>query len=255
MEHAQLWQAHARGSAEARDALLETHLNLVFHVARKLSKVLSATVELDELVSYGTMGLMSALDAFDPTRGLAFSTFAVPRIRGAILDELRRQDHVPRSVRRKARQIAAARETLSRTYNREPEHEELAQHMGIDIDTLWRWKADSESAVQISIDQSISEFEGRVVSGFEALTTAGEQTIEDDLTREQEVEILTSALEELKEQERHVLVLYYHEELKMHEIAALLHITESRVSQIRTKALAKLRARLAPMRHELARTA
>jgi len=248
MEHAHLWRAHARGSAEARDALLEANLSLVYHVARQLSKVLSTKVEFDELVSYGTMGLMTALDAFDVKRGLAFSTFAVPRIRGAILDELRRQDHVPRSVRRKARQIAGARETLSRLFNREPEDAELAVHLGIDVDTFWKWQADSESAVQISLDQSIGEHDGEVVNGFEALTTANERTIEDDLTREQEVGILTRALEKLKPQERLVLALYYHEELKMHEIATVLRITESRVSQIRSKALAKLQCELAPLR-------
>jgi RNA polymerase sigma factor FliA len=255
MEHLQLWQAYARGSAEARDALLETHLNLVFHVARKLSRILSATVEFDELVSYGTMGLISAIDAFDVTRGLAFSTFAVPRIRGAILDELRRQDHVPRSVRRKARQIAAARETLSRSFNREPQHDELAQHLGIDVETLWKWKTAGESAVQITLDQSIGEHDGTLVNGFEALTTANDRTIEDELTHEQEVAILTSAIRELSEQERHVLALYYHEELKMQEIASLLGVTESRVSQIRSKALTKLRAKLSPMRLELVRSA
>src|SRR2546423_8607648 len=98
-----LWQALAQGDQTARERLLAEHLSLVHHVARQLSRTLAVRVDLDELVSAGTVGLMDALDHFDVTRGLAFSTFAVPRIRGAILDELRRQDHVPRSVRRKAR--------------------------------------------------------------------------------------------------------------------------------------------------------
>jgi RNA polymerase sigma factor for flagellar operon FliA len=100
MDSKDLWQALARGDVAARDALLKEHLSLVHHVARQLSRSLAAPADFDELVSCGTMGLMSALDAFDTSRGLAFSTFAVPRIRGAILDELRRQDHVPRSIRR-----------------------------------------------------------------------------------------------------------------------------------------------------------
>ena len=244
MTHAQLWQAHASGSIAARDELLEANLSLVYHVARQLSRTMSAHVEFDELVSYGTLGLMSALTAFDPTRGLAFSTFAVPRIRGAILDELRRQDHVPRSLRRKARQIAAARESISRSSGQEPEDRTIAERLGIDVATLWKWQSDGESAVHVSIDQSIADHDGEMVSGFEALSTSGVPTIEDELTREQEVAILVRELEQLGEQERQVLVLYYHEELKMREIGEVLGITESRVSQIRSRALQKLRGRM-----------
>ena len=98
----------------ARDRLLTEHLGLVHHVARQLSRRLAVEFDFDELVSAGTIGLMNAVDSFDPGRGLAFSTFAAPRIRGAILDELRRQDHVPRSIRRKSRDISAAREALTR---------------------------------------------------------------------------------------------------------------------------------------------
>ena len=104
------WLAFASGDLAARDVLLTENLSLVHHVARQLERKLSNELDHDELVSAGTLGLMSAMNSFDPSRGLAFSTFAVPRIRGAILDELRRQDHVPRSVRRKTRsQLSKAR--------------------------------------------------------------------------------------------------------------------------------------------------
>src|SRR5690606_19377324 len=110
-----LWaEFTSTGSPTARDKLLNEHLGLVHHVARQLSKTLAADVDFDELVSCGAIGLMNALEAFDPSRGLAFSTFAAPRIRGAILDELRRQDHVPRSIRKKSRDIGGAREALTR---------------------------------------------------------------------------------------------------------------------------------------------
>src|SRR5213075_3213320 len=107
------WRAFATGDVAARDALLIENLSLVHHVARQLERGLSNELDHDELVSAGTLGLMAALGSFDPSRGLAFSTFAVPRIRGAILDELRRQDHAPRSVRRKTRDISAARNALA----------------------------------------------------------------------------------------------------------------------------------------------
>ena len=105
-----LWERFTAGDQAARDRLLTEHLGLVHHVARQMSRTLAVKADFDELVSAGSMGLMAALDTFDTSRGLAFSTYAAPRIRGAILDELRRQDHVPRSIRRKTREMAAARE-------------------------------------------------------------------------------------------------------------------------------------------------
>ncbi|MBV6521256.1 MAG: RNA polymerase sigma factor FliA [Gemmatimonadaceae bacterium] len=244
----EMWRAYAQGDDAARDALLQSNLNLVHHVARQLSRALAAPTDFDELVSCGTIGLMNALDAFEPSRGLAFSTFAVPRIRGAILDELRRQDHVPRSVRRKTRDIAHARETLTRIFGRSAEDREVAEHLGIDLPTLWRWQSETESAVQISLDQSAAEHEGHSSLPPEAFMHDGESTVEEDINREQERRILEDALRKLKDQERIVLTLYYFEELKLHEIAEVLNLTESRVSQIRAKALGRLRVQLAHFR-------
>src|SRR5919201_2328006 len=125
---ASLWQALANGDQSARERLLSLHLSLVHHVARQVSRSLAANFDFDELVSAGTIGLMSALDSFDISRGLAFSTFAVPRIRGAILDDLRRQDHAPRSIRRKTRAISAAREALTLALGRAPEDRAIAEY-------------------------------------------------------------------------------------------------------------------------------
>lgn len=243
------WTAVASGDQDARRQLLDEHLNLVHHVARQLARALAAPADFDELVSCGTMGLMNAIDAFEPARGLAFRTFAVPRIRGAILDELRRQDHVPRSVRRKTRDIAAARETLTRIFGRPATDHELAEHLGIDLATFWRWQAEMESAIHISLDHSAADAESGPASLPEELLAAdGEHGIEDRINREQERALLIRALKGLKEQERIVLTLYYFEELKLHEIADVLELTESRVSQIRTKALSKLRTDLSHVR-------
>ena len=136
MDSESLWSACAAGDTDARNALLREHLSLVHHVARKLARHLADDADLDELVSAGTMGLMGAAEAFDAGRGLAFSTFAVPRIRGAILDELRKQDHAPRSVRRKTRDMAQAREQLMRSLGREPSSAEIADALGVDRQTL-----------------------------------------------------------------------------------------------------------------------
>ena len=247
-----MWLALANGDPAAREALLKEHLSLVHHVARQLSRSLAAPADFDELVSCGTIGLMSALDAFDVSRGLAFSTFAVPRIRGAILDELRRQDHVPRSIRRKTREIAAARENLTRIFGRLATDKEVAEHLGLDLGTLWRWQADTESAVHVPLEHTTTDGEGNTQHIIEPLTNEGEAQIDEEISRQQEYEILRNSLSTLKEQERIVLTLYYFEELKLHEIADVLELTESRVSQIRAKALGKLRVELAGFRQRVA---
>jgi RNA polymerase sigma factor for flagellar operon FliA len=246
MDSRTLWAAYAAGDVGARDTLLCDNLSLVHHVARQLARGLATDADVDELVSAGTMGLMSALESFDIGRGLAFSTFAVPRIRGAILDELRRQDHVPRSVRRKTRSIAAARETLTRSLGRSPALSELAAALGVDAETLWRWQADVEGAVHVPLDRTATDRDDVTVTPADILGN-GEELTDDRLTREEEVALLREALLGLKDQERTVLSLYYFEELKAREIAEVLGVSESRISQIRSKALGLLREVLAPL--------
>jgi RNA polymerase sigma factor for flagellar operon FliA len=248
MDTRALWARFTAGDEDARNELLTEHLSLVHHVARQLSRTLAAEADFDELVSAGTMGLMSAVDAFDVSRGLAFSTFAVPRIRGSILDELRRQDHVPRSIRRKTREISHAREALMRQLGRKPEDKEVAEALSVDIDTLWRWQSEMEGAVHIPLDRTATDRDSTSPSPSEFLSGEDDEAADDRLSKEQEVGLLRDAILKLKDQERTVLSLYYFEELKLHEIAVILGLTESRVSQIRSKALLRLREKLAPMR-------
>jgi RNA polymerase sigma factor for flagellar operon FliA len=247
-----LWTRLAAGDQEARERLLTDHLGLVHHVARQMSRTLAVKADFDELVSAGSMGLMAALDSFDPSRGLAFSTFAAPRIRGAILDELRRQDHVPRSIRRKTREIHAARESLMRALGRAPEDHEVAEHLGVDRQTLWRWKGEIEGAHHVPLDRAPGDRDNAAPTPSEVLASEETHGVEDRLNHAQEVAILRDAILKLKEQERVVLSLYYFEELKLHEIATVLDLTESRVSQIRSKALGKLRGELKPLREHVA---
>jgi RNA polymerase sigma factor for flagellar operon FliA len=231
----------------SRDAMLRQHLGLVYHVAQHLSRAKANDVELDDLVSAGTLGLIEALENFDASRGLAFSTFAAPRIRGAMLDELRRLDRVPRSVRRKTRQIDGAASALSGLLGREPGHAELATGLGIDLATLWRWQADRESSHVVSLDRASTGTDNGRGAG-EWLTGMSGEEIDESLTRSQEAEHLREALLTLPEQERTVLSLYYFEELKLNDIARILEVSESRVSQIRTKAIQRLRKRLGKLR-------
>ena len=247
MDTRSLWASYASGDIDARNALLSEHLSLVHHVARQLSRSLAAEADFDELVSAGTLGLMSALEAFDVSRGLAFSTFAVPRIRGSILDELRRQDHVPRSIRRKTREIAGARETLMRTLGRRPEDGEVAAQLDVDVATVWRWQAEVEGAVHVPLDRTAGDNDSVASAPADYLSDSGDAA-DVRLAREEEVVILRDAIAKLKDQERTVLSLCYFEELKLHEIAEILGLTDSRVSQIRSRALGRLRESMAPMR-------
>ncbi len=246
MENPSRWAACAAGDVAARDALLQENLSLVHYVAKQLSRSLSADVDPDEMVNIGTLGLMTALESFDASRGLAFSTYAVPRIRGAILDELRRQDHVPRSIRRKSRDIAQAREALMRTLGRAPLDKELAERLGIDVDTLWRWQGDMERTVQVSLSTNDGDRDDGGPAPIDVLPAAGDSA-HDVLEQEEQVAMLRTAILSLKDQQRTVLSLYYFEELNAREIAEVLGISESRVSQIRTKALSQLRYILSPL--------
>ena len=237
-----LWDALAAGDSSARDALLTENLSLVHHVARQLARRLSDKVDHDELVSAGILGLMSAMNAFDPQRGLAFSTFAVPRIRGAILDELRRQDHVPRSVRRKTRDIESARQSLAARLCRAPDDDELATELGVSLATLWKWQSDVESAVRLPLDRPArARGEAAPASFLDTLHTEPSEAVDEQIGRDEEIALLRKAILDLREQERIVLGLYYFEGLKIHDIAQILGVTDSRVSQVRSKALSRLR--------------
>jgi RNA polymerase sigma factor for flagellar operon FliA len=254
MNSATLWESfQQKGDPAAREQLLSQNLRLVHHVARQLARTLRVDVEFDDLVSAGTIGLVKAIENFDPSRGLAFSTFAAPRIRGAILDDLRRWDHVPRSVRRKQRQLNAAREALAGSLDRPPQDEETARELGIDVEKLWRWETAAQEAVHVSIDRPVdADGDGTVRTPLDVLVGDTGEQIEESLNREQEIELLREEIAALKERERLVLSLYYFEELKLHEIASILNLTESRVSQIRSKAISTLRERLRPLREEVA---
>jgi RNA polymerase sigma factor FliA len=242
--------SHTRdgGNLETRERLIGQHLGLVYHVARRLVRGKQMQVELEELVSAGSLGLIEAFNNFDPSRGLAFSTFAAPRIRGAILDELRRLDQVPRSVRRRMRALSATREELTRELGHAPDNEQVARRMGVDMSTFWRWQSEGEEARFVPLGQGDADDTSNGRMALDHIPATSGTEIDDRLTLAQEGERLRAALAELPDQERHVLTLCYFEELKLHEIAKILGVSESRVSQIRAKAVQRLRKQLAGLR-------
>ncbi|HLU24494.1 MAG TPA: FliA/WhiG family RNA polymerase sigma factor [Longimicrobiales bacterium] len=249
MEHGSLWEQYRRRRDPAIcDELVRRHLPLVHHIARRMLRPGQDGPELDDLVGAGTIGLIDAIERYDPDRGIAFSTFAAPRIRGAILDDLRRWDQTSRLVRRRQRAVAAARNTLAATLEREPSDHETARAIGIQVEELWRWQLAEHEATPVSIYERVERARGRSATRAELVADTSADPIEDRITESEILAIVQDEIARLPERERIVLSLYYFEELKLHEIGAVLDITESRVSQIRTKALNTLRQRLAHLR-------
>ncbi|MEW5915358.1 MAG: FliA/WhiG family RNA polymerase sigma factor [Gemmatimonadota bacterium] len=246
MTHALVEFGASTATAATASDDVSRHLGLVYHVARSLSRK-GCGVELDELVSAGTIGLIEAAANFDSSRGHSFTTFATPRIRGAMLDELRRLDHVPRSIRRHSRAIAQATDALTGELGAVPDATQLAERLGVDRATVWRWTSEGEGAQVISLN---SAWNGADDSPTPEETSAPAAVLDIDeaLTREQEVAALREAILALGARERTVLALYYYEEMRLSQIAELLGVTESRVSQIRSRALSQLREHLAPLR-------
>jgi RNA polymerase sigma factor FliA len=237
--------ARSADGADSITSLTSQHVGLVHHVARQLSRRLHDKVDLDELVSAGSIGLMQAAASYEPERGLTFSTFAVPRIRGSMLDELRRHDHMSRGARRKARAISAAREALTRQLGREPRAAEVAAELNLNPATLRAWEMEVDAAGEVSLDvapRSLRE-EG-ALSAAGAIPDERTPAIDERIGREERVALLAIAIRCLRPQERTVLSLYFYEELTLQEIAHVLGLSASRISQIRAEALAKLRSHL-----------
>jgi RNA polymerase sigma factor FliA len=238
-----LWARYrSAGDPDARAQLLVRHLGLVHHVAREVSRRIPS-VELGELVSAGALGLMKALDSFDLSRGLAFSTYAVLRIRGAILDDLRSRDSTPRSVRVKRRRIDGIASALEARLGRAPSPQEVAAHLGIDINTYWKWK----DAVGVYAEaETPRPSHGRRFSRDAETHADPSVTLPTQkLVETEHVAHLRQLISRLPEQQRRVLALYYYEELNLRQVGEILQVSESRVSQIRSQALKRLRQELA----------
>lgn len=227
---------------QERQRLLEEYLPLVKNVAGRMAMGFPKSVELSDLVNTGFIGLVEAMAKFDPARGVKFETYAVPRIRGAILDELRSLDWVPRSTRAKSREIDRATSKLENELGRRPSQRELAKSLKISTGDLFSAIDDVSSATVLSLDELIyKEEDNRQVPRVETLEDVRCQSVLGDLEKEELKGYLVQAISHLSEQERLVVAFYYYEELTLKEIGEVMQISESRVSQIHTKAVLKLR--------------
>ena len=242
-----LWLEYRRtGDQRLRDRLVLTYAPLVKYVAGRLGSGLPAHVDEGDLVSYGLLGLMGAIERYDPERDVKFETYAISRIKGSIIDELRAMDWVPRSVRSRARDIERAIAELEAKLGRAPTDEEISVKLGISEDEL------EESLSEISRSSIAALDELWTVSGSGGDQVALIDTIEDTTGPEPQSELAATELKEalgeaiarLPEREKLVVTLYYYEELTLREIGEVLGVTESRVSQLHTKAILRLKAHL-----------
>jgi RNA polymerase sigma factor FliA len=243
----ELWQEYRENRDKAvRDRLILTYAPLVKYVAGRLGSSLPAHVDEGDLVSYGLLGLIGAIERYDPDRDIKFETYAIARIRGAIIDELRALDWVPRSVRSRARQIERAIGELEAKLGRAPTDEEIAAKVGVTVDELDNSLTDISRSSIAALDElwSVSG-DGDQVSLLDTLEDDTIAQPAEVLDETETREALADAIARLPEREKLVVTLYYYEELTLREIGEVLGVTESRVSQLHTKAILRLKSRLA----------
>lgn len=241
-----LWARYKEtGDEDAREQLILNYSPLVKYVAGRVSANLPQNIDGGDIISYGLFGLIDAIEKFDPGRGFKFETYAIARIKGAILDELRSLDWVPRSVRSKARKIEKAYVDLENRLRRPPSDDELAEELGMTSDELADVFSKLSYATVVSFEDLWSSAD-RDDRGSVMTTVPDENAVDPVAVFEDEEikDILAEAIDRLPERERTVVTLYYYEGLTLKEIGEILGVTESRVSQLHTKSVLRLRARL-----------
>lgn len=242
-----LWEEYkASGSQEVRERLILHYAPLVKFVAGRLAAGLPQTVDQADLTSFGMFGLIDALDKFDLSRAVKFETYAIPRIKGAIIDELRALDWVPRSVRFKARELDKAYQTLEAKLGRSPTDEEVAEHLGIGVSELHDVVSQISFVSVLALDDVVAGGEDRGESRtlLDTLADAANADPTAELEGQEMRGLLSHAINSLAEREKVVVTLYYFEGLTLAEIGEILGVTESRICQIHTKAVGNLRRSL-----------
>ena len=241
-EREKLWgEYHRKPSPELREKLIMEYAPLVKVVAGRLSMYLGYNVEYEDLVSYGIFGLIDAIDKFDLGKDVKFETYASLRIRGSILDQIRKMDWIPRTVRQKQKKIEEAIKTIETRTGKNPSDEEIANELGIAATELNDW----QSQLKVTNVVSLNEF---VEQGGEPVMDARNNSHfvqpEDSIQEDELKKVLRETMDLLTEKERKVILFYYYEELTLKEISSILEVSESRVSQLHTKALLKMRKKM-----------
>jgi RNA polymerase sigma factor for flagellar operon FliA len=246
----ELWIEYRQNrDPKIREAFIKQYAPLVKYVAGKVAVGMPHNVEFDDLVGFGVFGLLDAIDKFDPEKNVKFKTYAVTRIRGAIFDELRLIDWVPRSVRQKTREVEEAIGTLEAQLGRTATDQEIAGAMGMDEGEFLKtmMKISGTSILSLN-DVWFSGDENDKVSIGDSIESPASLNPDIIVEKEEIRRIIVNAISELPDKEKKILVLYYYEDLTLKEIGKVLEVTESRVSQLHTKAILRLRAKLTNIR-------
>ena len=227
-----------------REEMVKKHLSLVSFIANRLAIGLPDWIDNRDLISAGVIGLIDAVNNFDPSKGIKFETYAKTRIRGSIIDELRAMDWIPRSTRSKSKEIERCIEALVRDLGRFPTDEEIADHLGWELEKYHKVLGQVSVTTLLSLDEMVGGITSdSAVKRIDLVSDKSQGQLE-SLTRKELLDTVVRILEDLNEQERLVIALYYYEELTLKEIGMVLDVTESRISQVHTAAVLKLRARL-----------
>lgn len=237
-----LWQEYSKTkSADIREKLILEYAPLVKLVAGRLSMYLGYNVEYEDLVSYGIFGLIDAIDKFDYTKPVKFETYASLRIRGAILDQIRKMDWIPRTIRQKQKQIDSAMKEFELTHGRQATDAELAVQLGIKEEEYNEWQSQMKVTNVVSLNEFMEQ--GSDVANKKDASSHFAQP-EEAYEQNELKEVLKASLDLLTEKERRVIELYYYEELTLKEISVVLEVSESRISQLHTKALQKMKGKM-----------
>jgi len=254
-EEQQYWSEFIKtGSLAAREKLAEKYIHLVKYVINRMlsvSHIESEVLDYDDLYSCGVMGLLSAIDGFDTKREVKFITYAIPRIKGSIIDELRSVDWIPRSLRQQVNRLQNAFTELEGQLCRPANEREMAEKLGIEERELQALLNHASRAALLSLDEVLKISDDGTTTRSDVIPAKNIEDPRDHIQQEEMVELLTQAIEALPEKERLVVVMYYNDELTLREIGEVLGVTESRVCQLHTKAMLRLRGKLAAWQQDL----
>lgn len=240
-----LLEEYAKSKApETREKLILEYAPLVKVVAGRLSMYLGYNVEYDDLVSYGIFGLIDAIDKFDYMKEVKFETYASLRIRGSILDQIRKMDWIPRTIRQKQKQIETAIKEIEQTTGHGASDEEIAEKLGITDDEYTDWQSQMKITGLVSLNEYMEQGSDVTQDYSGNHTTARFDSPEESVEKAELAKVLGEALELLTDKEQKVITLYYFEELTLKEISSILEVSESRVSQLHTRALQKMRTKM-----------
>jgi RNA polymerase sigma factor for flagellar operon FliA len=235
----EFYQTH---SEQCRNILMENYLHLVKYSAERICVKLPDKVELDDLIQAGIFGLKDAIEAYDPQRGVKFETYCAPRIRGSILDELRNMDWVPRLVRARAHQLSRAMQTLEAQLGRIPTEQELAEELELDKVEFYRLQRDANAIGLISLNNTFNDNESE--KDVREIDIIEDQKSKNPVTEAQKRDLKNLISKGLTRAEKLIVILYYYEEMTMKEIGATLDLSESRVSQMHSSIVARLKAQM-----------